>query len=153
MHILYVLVSLHIVFSYFCIDCLPMFSFSPGTSPDSPEGVFSGQLSPITDESSRFPRSKSISGMAPSMLQNGSRIPRLDASKTSVKPESNFPRCDSENNLQKRMLQKQVGTIDGVGDDDSLSGTESVESDGKTKKEKKKLKLIPKFMRKTDHIN
>lgn len=85
--------------------------------------------------------------------QNGSRIPRLDTAKP-VKTETSFPRSDSENNLQKRILQKQVGTIGGVGsssqDEDSLSGTESVDSEGKVKKEKKKLKLIPKFMRKTD---
>lgn len=87
-------------------------------------------------------------------VQNGSRIPRLDASKGSGKPEAIFQRCDSDNNLQKKVLQKQVGTIGGVGsssqDDDSLSGTESLDSEGKPKKEKKKLKLIPKFMRKTD---
>ncbi|XP_060603930.1 stromal interaction molecule homolog isoform X2 [Ruditapes philippinarum] len=125
-------------------------SHSPGTSPDTPDNVFLGHTSPVSEDS-RFPRSKSMSLMGPT--QNGSRIPRFDAAKT-VKPETNFPRSDSENNLQKRILQKQVGTIGGVGsssqDEDSLSGTESLDSEGKVKKEKKKLKLIPKFMRRTD---
>ncbi|XP_045205289.2 stromal interaction molecule homolog isoform X2 [Mercenaria mercenaria] len=126
-------------------------SQSPGTSPDTPDSVFLGRLSPVSDEA-RFPRSKSMCGMGP--VQNGSRIPRFDAAKTPVKNDVNLSRSDSENNLQKRILQKQVGTVGGVGsssqDDDSLSGTESLDSEGKSKKEKKKLKLIPKFMRKTD---
>lgn len=73
---------------------------------------------------------------------------------TSAKLENTFmKRTDSEGSLAKRILPKQVSNIGGVGnssqDDDSLSGTESLDSEGK-RKDKKKMKFIPKFMRKAD---
>ncbi|KAL4230445.1 Stromal interaction molecule 1 [Mactra antiquata] len=136
-------------------------SQSPGT-PESPEALISGHLSTANDDT-RFLRSKSAGVFHPA--QNGSKIPRPDClrstsiastatSPTSSKSETDsVSRSDSESNLQKKVLQKQIGTIGGVGsssqDEDSLSGTESLDSEGK-KKDKKKLKLIPKFMRKTE---
>lgn len=137
------------------ICCL--FIRSPGT-PESPESVFQGHL-PVGNDESRFYRSKSTGGFH-SHVQNGSKIPRPDsirttstASSTTKSESDSCSRSDSETNLQKKILQKQMGTIGGVGsssqDDDSLSGTESLDSEGR-KKDKKKLKLIPKFMRKTE---
>lgn len=130
--------------------------FSPTSSPDSPEGPHFNSLVPSNDDS-RFIRSKSMSGMNTSSTnstQSASRIPRPDLLKTVVKNDiSLISRKDSDSNLQMRVLTKQVGNIGGVGsssqDDDSLSGTESLDGEGR-KKEKKRLKLIPKFMRKTE---
>lgn len=86
--------------------------------------------------------------------QASSRIPRPDLIKSVVKNDINLmPRKDSNGSLHMRILPKQAGTIGGVGsssqDDDSLSGTESLDGEGR-KKDKKRLKLLPKFMRKTE---
>ena len=121
--------------------------FSPVSSPDSPgtDSVFSQESSPSPDEAKQLPKFRTVTGVT---VQNGTRIPKL-ASVT----ESNLSnqRSISDGNLQKRILTKQVTNVVGsIPDDESLSSTESTDSDGR-RKEKRKLKLIPKFMRKTEH--
>lgn len=132
--------------------------FSPTSSPDSPDvPPFSNHSTlGIPVEDPRFTRSKSMSGMNSIASSNAAsaRMQRPDVIKTAVKNDINMlKRNDSDSNIHMRVLQKQVGNIGGIGnssqDDDSLSGTESLDSDGK-KKDKKKLKLIPRFMRRTE---
>lgn len=143
--------------------------FSPQSSPDSPPTDFL-----CAQPNETFPRSKSMSTMGNSLtgsvasLPRGSRIPRMDLQQAvggqtgaavtgsgvlSVAQSAAIKRTDSDSSLSKRLLPKQMACVGGVGnsshDDDSLSGTESLDSEGK-KKDKKKLKLIPKFMRKSE---
>lgn len=98
-----------------------------------------------------------MSGMSTASTNSAAtttRIPRPDLIKSVVKNDtSSITRKESDSSLQMRILPKQIGNIGGVGsssqDDDSLSGTESLDGEHR-KKDKKKLKLIPKFMRKTE---
>ncbi|XP_052228196.1 stromal interaction molecule homolog isoform X3 [Dreissena polymorpha] len=125
---------------------------SPTSSPDSPDSPKGALLE-------GFPRSKSFVHNSTQPLSQTARLPRLgeatvSGTPTSMKHENALmKRTDSEGCLAKRILPKQVSNIGGVGnlsqDEDSLSGTESLDSEGK-KKDKKKMKFIPKFMRKTD---
>ncbi|WAQ98185.1 STIM2-like protein, partial [Mya arenaria] len=136
-------------------------SHSPTSSPDSPPNGNPPLLLGAPSDEGRFPRSKSLSVMNPAHSAfPGSRVPRPDMLvghnlQATHKPEmTGMKRTDSDGSLTKRALPKQVTTVGGMGnssqDDDSLSGTESFDSEGKGKKEKKKLKLIPKFMRRTE---
>ena len=133
---------------------IPAAYFSPTSSPESPDGPHFSSLVPANDEA-RFIRSKSMNSVASNSAVVSSRIPRPpDLIKIAVKNDINsMTRKDSDSNLQMRILPKQIGNIGGVGsssqDDDSLSGTESLDGEGR-KKDKKKLKLISKLMRKTE---
>ena len=136
-------------------------TFSP-TTPDNvlDHSLGQGHDAALTD-SSKMPRSKSSAGV--SMLQNnftvqnGSKIPLREASRTLTVAETDMrQRSSSEVTFQKKILPKQsttIGAISGLQghEDDNLSGTESCDSSEGKKKEKKQLKLIPKFMRRTNH--
>ena len=121
-----------------------------------------------------MPRSKSSAGVSNlhniHAVQNGSKIPLRDVPRTltvegtdiqqlsrdgprtlGVGVEDIRQRSSSESNFQKKVLPKQsatIGAISGLQDD---SGSESCDSSETKKKDKKQLRLIPKFMRKTNH--
>ena len=126
-----------------------------------------------------MPRSKSSAGVSNlhniHAVQNGSKIPLRDVTRTLTvggtdiqQPPRDIPRTlavgvadirqrsSSESCFQKKVLPKQSTTIGAISgphglQEDSGSGTESCDSLETKKKEKKQLKLIPKFMRRTNH--
>lgn len=136
--------------------------FSPSTPPDSltDHSLGQGHSAALTDNV-KMPRSKSTAGVSNLQnihaAQNGSKIPLRDASRTLTVAEPEIrQRSSSESTFQKKLLPKQSTTIGAIAgphgiEEDNLSGTDSCDSSEGKKKEKKHIKLIPKFMRKTNH--
>ena len=125
----------------------------------------------------KMPRSKSSAGVSNlhniHAVQNGSKIPLRDVPRTltvggtdihqssrdvprtlGVGVEDIRQRSSSESGFQKKVLPKQsttIGAISGAHGLQDDSGSESCDSLEIKKKDKKQLRLIPKFMRRTNH--